>query len=527
MTDGDGGPGTEPEFRGQDSVPAAAGRSAADAPDGPYLPGPRPGLYPPPASASRDSRRPGYRRTPAPAPAQRQLMQRISAARKARLQRTLLTALIPLSALVLVVAASGWALTSYVSRNISKVDAGTSGTPAAGPINILVAGVDERSGLTPREQRELHVGHVISDNSDTLMLAHITANHSHIRVVSLPRDSWVRIPGHGMNKINAAYGLGGPRLTVRTVEQATGLTINDYLQVNFLGFVKVIDALGGVNICLPFAVNDSYTGLRLSAGRHHVDGITALKFARDRHSFALSDLARIGDQQQLLSSLFREASSTGTLANPFRLSRFLSALSAAIKVDRGFNLTELADDLRGIRPGDVTFTTVPLANINYITKTGESALLWDHAAARALFASLRGDQPPRTRPGHKRAGAAPTRRQVSIDVYNGTMIGGLSAETGARLAELGFHVHGSALTWPAQDVSQTLIEYPPGQRTAGQLVHKVMPTATLRRVTGLARIRIVLGGNGYGISATSASPGNGAGTAVPDHSRTAAQDACR
>ena len=107
------------------------------------------------------------------------------------------------------------------------------------------------------------------------------------------------IPGHGMDKINAAYGLGGPQLMVRTVEQATGLQVNDYVEVDFLGFVKVINAVGGVNICLPFAVDDSYSGLHMSAGRHHVNGITALKFVRDRHSFALSDLQRIKDQQQL------------------------------------------------------------------------------------------------------------------------------------------------------------------------------------------------------------------------------------
>ena len=97
-------------------------------------------------------------------------------------------------------------------------------------------------------------------------------------MVSLPRDSWVNIPGHGMNKINAALGLGGPQLMVQTVEQATGLTINDYIEVNFLGFVKVIDALGGVNICLPYAVDDPYSGLHLTAGsapreRHHGAGV--------------------------------------------------------------------------------------------------------------------------------------------------------------------------------------------------------------------------------------------------------------
>ena len=135
------------------------------------------------------------------------------------------------------------------------------------------------------------------------MLVHVSAAHSRVTVVSMPRDSWVNIPGHGMNKINAAYGLGGPKLMVQTVEQATGLNINDYVEVNFLAFVKVIDALGGVNICLPMAVNDSESGMHMSAGLHHVNGITALKYARDRHSFALSDLTRIQDQHPVALSM--------------------------------------------------------------------------------------------------------------------------------------------------------------------------------------------------------------------------------
>ena len=212
-----------------------------------------------------------------------------------------------MSALVLATSGGAWALTSYVTGHLGRLSAGTSGTPSSGPLNILVAGVDSRTGLTAQQQAELHVGHDVSTNSDTLMLVHVPADHSYVQVVSLPRDSWVNIPGHGMNKINAAIGLGGPKLMVSTVEAATGLAINDYVEVNFLGFVKVIDALGGVNICLPFAVDDAYSGLHLSAGVHHVDGITALEFARDRHSFAASDLARIDDQQQLMSTILSKA----------------------------------------------------------------------------------------------------------------------------------------------------------------------------------------------------------------------------
>jgi LCP family protein required for cell wall assembly len=252
--------------------------------------------------------------------------------------------------------------------------------------------VDQRTGLTHHQEVMLHVGDDVSTNSDTLMLVHVSADRSRVEVVSIPRDSWVDVPGHGMSKINAAYGLGGPKLMVQTVEQVTGLTINDYVEVNFLGFVKVIDALGGVNICLTQPVDDSYSGLQLSAGQHHVDGITALAYARDRHSFAASDLARIQDQQKLLSSALTAAIHSGLLANPVKLSSFISAAVSALTVDKNLNVSALADQLRGISAQDVRFMTVPVANANYVTPDGEDAVQLNQQAAGALFEKLQNDQ---------------------------------------------------------------------------------------------------------------------------------------
>lgn len=467
-------------------------------------------------------------------------MARIAAGRKARQRRAFLLASGAMSALVLLVASGGWVLTCYMSGSLGRVDAGTVGTPDSGPLNILMTGVDDRTGLTPHQQKVFHVGRSDGEhNTDTLMIAHIPADRRDVQVVSLPRDSWVPIPGHGMGKIDSALALGGPKLMVRTVEQDTGLTINDYVEVNFLGFVKAINALGGVNICLPFAVDDPYSGLHLSAGRHHVSGITALKFVRDRHSFALSDLARISNQQQLLSSLLKEATSSGTLANPLRLERLLSAASSAIKVDRGFNVIGLAEQLRGISLSDVTLTTVPLSNPNYTTPGGESAVLWNARAARALFHRLKTNQGALKPKRHKPTRARPRlhRGQVSVDVYNGTLITALSADTGAELARLGFRVHGAGLTWSRQNVIQTAIQYPAGQHDAARLVHKVLPGASLRAVSGLARIRIVLGVNGHAVVAHSSSGGPGGaggghssgagGASSSGHQKTAAQAACK
>jgi LCP family protein required for cell wall assembly len=324
--------------------------------------------------------------------AQRRFHRHITVNRTARRERFLLTAVGVLSVVTLLVSGIAWLVTGDISAGLARLEADISGTPASGPVNILVVGADTRSGLTRQQQLALHVGNVTGANTDTMMLVHIPADRQSVQVVSLPRDSWVSIPGHGMNKINAAYGLGGPALMVSTVEQATGLTINDYIEVNFVGFVRVIDELGGVDVCLPYAVSDSDSGLHLSAGLHHVDGVTALKFARDRHSFATSDLQRIADQQQLLASLFAQATAAGVLANPLKLRQVVSSTAAAVTVDRGFNVTELANELRDIKPGSVSFTTVPIATPDYQTATGESAVLWNAAAADSLFQRLNADE---------------------------------------------------------------------------------------------------------------------------------------
>jgi len=374
--------------------------------------------------------------------AQGRLAARIASSRSARRRRALLTVCGAMSALVLVVSGSAWALTGYINDHIKRVDAGTADSGSTGPLNILVAGVDPRTGLTHHQEVMLHVGNDVSSNSDTLMLAHVSADRSRVTVVSIPRDSWVNIPGHGMSKVNAAYGFGGARLMVQTVEQATGLTINDYVEVDFLAFVKVIDALGGVNICLPQAVDDTYSGLRLSAGEHHVNGITALAYARDRHSFATSDLARIQDQQRLVSSALTEAIGSGLLANPVRLSQFISASLAALTVNQGLNVSALADQMRGISASGVTFRTVPLASTDYQTPTGGLAVQWDAQASGQLFQDLANDQspptptPPAAHPTHGGASPGPAGSAASQGA-SATGAGGRAASPGASGAPSG------------------------------------------------------------------------------------------
>jgi LCP family protein required for cell wall assembly len=392
-----GGDSYERFFRAEG--PASSGETGDRQPPQPSLPSPP---SRPPRGSSRRS---------APSPAQLRLMARIASSRKARQRRAFLIASAIVSGLVLFVAGAGWALTGYINHMVGRVNAGTTSAAAGAPLNILLVGVDRRNGLSMKEIRELHVGRVEGTiNTDTMMLAHVSPARHQVTVVSLPRDSWVDIPGHGMNKINAAYGLGGPQLMVKTVEQATGLVVNDYVEVNFLAFVKVVDALGGVNVCLPEALNDQSSGIHLSAGFHHLNGITALKYARDRHSFPLQDLTRIKDQQHLVATEMSKLISSGTLANPLRMAGLLNAVLPALRVDKSLNVSALADELRGITAHDIAFTTVPLANINYQAPDGELAVLWNKGEAGRLFTEIHNDQPiikpakPHTGTSHARHG---------------------------------------------------------------------------------------------------------------------------
>ena len=374
--------------------------------------------------------------------AQGRFTARVTSSRSARHRRLALLICGAMSAVVLVVAGGAWGLTGWVNDTIKRVNAGTADSASSGPLNILVAGVDQRTGLTHHQEVMLHVGHDVSTNSDTLMLLHVSADRSTVTVVSIPRDSWVDIPGHGMSKINAAYGLGGPTLMVQTVEQATGLTINHYVEVNFLGFVKIIDALGGVNICLPQPVDDTYSGLRLSAGEHRVDGITALAYARDRHSFATSDLARIQDQQKLLSTALANAIRSGLLANPIKLSGFISAAVSALTVDKGLNVSALADQMRGISTQDVRFMTVPLGNYDFHAPDGQAAVQWDQQAAGALFGKLKNDQsvapatPGATSASHAASGGSTATGSASTAPQtsgtSGTATGSAAGNTAAQ-----------------------------------------------------------------------------------------------
>ncbi|HEY3606869.1 MAG TPA: LCP family protein [Pseudonocardiaceae bacterium] len=267
------------------------------------------------------------------------------------------------------------------------------GRPAQGAgTNWLVAGSDSRQGLTAAQAAQLHTGDasaVSGGRTDTIMVVHLPANSTKPTMVSLLRDSWVSIPGHGNNKINAAYAFGGPALLVRTVEQATGLRIDHYAEIGLGGFAGVVDDVGGVTMCLPQAVQDSYAGINLPAGCQNLNGANALGYVRSRHAFATSDFARTQHQREFLGALAGKITSPGVLLNPFALFPVLFDLPGNLTVDNGDHLQDLIGlgwSMRGISNGSLITTAVPISG-----STGGS-LLWDKTKSTELFNDLNTDQ---------------------------------------------------------------------------------------------------------------------------------------
>jgi LCP family protein required for cell wall assembly len=256
--------------------------------------------------------------------------------------------------------------------------------------NWLIVGSDTRDGLTRRQIRRLHVGFDFgTDNSDTLMLLHMGTGRPVL--ISIPRDSYVPIPGNGDNKINAALGFGGPSLLVQTVENVTGLRINHYMGIGFGGLVTVVNKVGGVTICLQTAMHDPDSGANFNAGCQPMTGGEALEFVRDRHSFADEDLQRMQDDRALLKALLDKATSPGVYLNPFTALPFGSTAASSITVDQGTSLYDLVQVALALR--DPETGTVPIANANYFTANAGDAVQWDQSQALALFNALKNGQP--------------------------------------------------------------------------------------------------------------------------------------
>jgi LCP family protein required for cell wall assembly len=297
--------------------------------------------------------------------------------------------------LVLIIVLWMVAVPLYAWNKIAKVDAMPDGDrPAESPgTTFLLVGSDSREGLSKEERKKLATGSVKGQRTDTIMVLHVP-NSGPAALVSLPRDSYVPIPGHNKNKINAAYSFGGAKLLTETVEQATGLRMDAYVEVGFGGFVKIIDSVGGIEMCVPREIHDKDAGLDLDKGCQQLDGPKALGYVRYRKSDPKGDLGRVERQREMIAAVAGKALSPATFANPNRYRKVLSSGAEAVLIDEDtgpLDLWKFARGMRDVAGGDGATLTVPIATDNLSTPAG-SAVKWDSDKAKALFRALRDDR---------------------------------------------------------------------------------------------------------------------------------------
>ena len=267
------------------------------------------------------------------------------------------------------------------------------GRPAPGNgTNWLVVGSDSRQGLTADQEQTLATGGDIGNGrTDTILLVHLPGFGSGGRatMVSIPRDSYVAIPGYGRDKINAAFALGGAPLLAQTVEQATGLRLNHYAEIGFSGFASLVDALGGVTVCPTAAIDDPLAGIDLPAGCQHLNGRAALGYVRTRAT-PRADLDRMIDQRRFMAALLDRVSSPAVWLDPWRWYSVPHAAADALRVDAADHVWALARLGWALRDSP-TALTVPIGD--FTGSDAGSVVVWDHEAARRLFDALARDAP--------------------------------------------------------------------------------------------------------------------------------------
>lgn len=446
---------------------------------------------------------------------------------------------VTLSVLVVVGTGYAWATNRSLANGVTRLDAlGLTGSVGAtaknvdgADQNILIVGIDDRSGATPAELAELSTQQDGgSTNTDTMMVLHVPADGSKATVISLPRDSWVDIAGFGKGKLNSAYpdGLsggggaaGGAKLLISTVETLTGLSIDHFVSVSLLAFYRISNAIGGVPVCLNAAQNAStdsdaagsgYSGIDLPAGNSVIQGKQALAFVRQRHGLPRGDLDRIVRQQYFLSHAFSQVASAGTLLNPVALSRLVSAVSSSLTVDKGLDLLKLATQVQDLSAGNITFATLPTLGTPTITYRGQevSIVALDFPAIPAFISKVIG-----LPTAYDSAGTVDP-SSVTVTVANGTGTTGLAGRNGKALSALGFAL-GEPTTVDA--ASTTTIEYPAGMEAQAKTLAAAVPGAAVAVSGTVTALTLLLGGDGVEVPGaaptTTAKAGASTTTATP------------
>ncbi|MDP2289178.1 MAG: LCP family protein [Actinomycetota bacterium] len=339
------------------------------------------------------------------------------------------------------------------------------------PLNLLILGSDSRTGKGNGGFGR--PGQFGGERSDTAILLHVSADRGSAIAVSIPRDTLVdysctkkgqTVSGTDV-KFNEAFTYGGPGCTLKVVNEMTGMDVTNFVKVDFGGFKKIVNAIGGVEICLTKAVDDPKSGLKLSAGKHLVSGNEALAFVRARKTLGDgSDTSRIRRQQAFISSLSRKVLSSGTLLNPASLIGLLNAATESLTANPQMadlqNLKELALSMKDIRPSDITFLTMPWK------PAGDGAnVVANNKKARPVWQAMINDTayPPKIA-GQPTLSTPPS--GIYVDVRNGTTTKGLAKKVAKQLKAQGYRVQdvGNAKT----PVTATTVTFDPKWDTSAK-----------------------------------------------------------
>jgi LCP family protein required for cell wall assembly len=332
--------------------------------------------------------------------------------------------------------------------------------PTGGDLTFLVVGSDSREGLDDLR----FFGKADGQRGDVIMLVRLDRDDGEARILSVPRDLWVEIPGHGDGKINAAFSYGGPTLMVQTIRENLGIDVNHYVEIDFTGFIGMINQLGGVEVTFDYPARDLKSGLNVDAGTQILDGKQALAFARSRRyeeyqgerwvSVDASDLGRAKRQQQFVRALLSELKSPGSLAEAGAIA---SSVSENMTVDAnlaGSSIASLAWDFRGIITGGIESETLP---VHGDTVSGASVVVAEEPEAGATIdAFLTGVM-------------AIDRGPIRVQVLNGNGVSGAAGAMSDRLSEAGFEVAGIGNA-DETDHSTTTVLVPDGSTAGDEII---------------------------------------------------------
>jgi len=395
---------------------------------------------------------------------------RATRGRGRRVRRALVIVLAVLLVVALVGLFFGWRFVNHVvGKNAQSVENLTPAR-AGSPTNFLLVGSDTRAGLSDQELHRVGTEAVAGQRTDTIILVHVSPRNKKAVMVSVPRDLKVNIPGHGTDKINAAYAFGGPALLVKTIEQNFGVPVNHYAEVDFAGFLKVVDALGGVRLCnsTGHRLDDRFANLHMAPGCQDMNGVQALAFVRARHID--SDFGRIGRQQQFLRAVMDKVASKGNLVNLPKLVRIANIVSDHMKTDDTLTTTEaisLARRIGRLDSGSVDMRLYPSASAGIDPSNGVSYVK-PLPEAPVLMKALAGDArelPPVGLPAGKGVTLAGTR----LVVLNGSGVQGAALRAAEGLRQYGLQVVQTGNAQSPTGEASTLT-YPPAMAQQARLL---------------------------------------------------------